>query len=341
MVTMKRMATQQLASIFLFLFLLAAGEGAASAPSAIIFKTCARASNFSATTNVGYDYCVGVLTADPAAVAAHSTRALAVVATKLALDNVTSTVLVLDNLVYNIARCMGYYGGMNYTVTTALEDIRAGHAEAAAGKFSRAAAESGRCDSALSKGSAKKNPMRKENHDAASLSYTAYGITMEALHAKLLAAPSATITKACAGLSNFTTHADYDFCVGALATDPAAGAAKDARALAVVAANLTAANVSSTLLVLNDLLDSLSHCQSTYKDMSKTVAAAAYYIGTGRAGAASDLLKEAARQPDNCDILLFQGSAKKNPMMKENVDAIELSYLAYAIAMLAGSKNQV
>ncbi|KQK12364.2 hypothetical protein BRADI_1g03240v3 [Brachypodium distachyon] len=292
MVTMKRMATQQLASIFLFLFLLAAGEGAASAPSAIIFKTCARASNFSATTNVGYDYCVGVLTADPAAVAAHSTRALAVVATKLALDNVTSTVLVLDNLVYNIARCMGYYGGMNYTVTTALEDIRAGHAEAAAGKFSRAAAESGRCDSALSKGSAKKNPMRKENHDAASLSYTAYGITMEALHAKLLAAPSATITKACAGLSNFTTHADYDFC-------------------------------------------------STYKDMSKTVAAAAYYIGTGRAGAASDLLKEAARQPDNCDILLFQGSAKKNPMMKENVDAIELSYLAYAIAMLAGSKNQV
>ncbi|KQK12363.2 hypothetical protein BRADI_1g03230v3 [Brachypodium distachyon] len=323
------MATQRLFSVFLFL-LLAAVEGT---PSAIISKTCARASNFS--TYGGYDYCVGVLTADPAAAAANSTQTLAIAATKLALHNVTSTVLVLEDLFSSIAHCAGNYGEMNHTVTMAVEDIRAGHAEAAAGKLSGAAGDPDDCDSHLSKGSAKKNPMTKENHNAASLSYTAYGITMEALHAKLLAttdAPSATITKACAGLSNFTPHMDYDFCVGALVADPAAGAAKDARALAVVVANLTAANVSSTLLVLLDLRHSLSDCLSYYKDMSKTVAAAAYYIGAGQADTASDLLNDASNQPDNCDILLFQGSAMKNPMMKENDDARHLTYLAYAIA---------
>ncbi|KQJ93884.1 hypothetical protein BRADI_3g07247v3 [Brachypodium distachyon] len=154
---------------------------------------------------------------------------------------------------------------------------------------------------------------------------------MEALHATPLAAPSAAITKACAGLSNFTRHADYGFCVGALAADPAAGTAKDARALAIVAANLTATNVSSTLLVLNGLLDNLSHCRSTYKDMSKTLAAAA-----------SEMLLYASPKPQlDCDLLLFEASPKGDPIMKENDDAKNLSDLASVIAMLAGSKNQV
>jgi hypothetical protein len=37
--------------------------------------------------------------------------------------------------------------------------------------------------------------------------------------------------------------------------------------------------------------------------------------------------------PDNCDILLFQGSAKKNPMSKEDDDANKLSNIAYGISM--------
>ncbi|XP_024314495.1 uncharacterized protein LOC112270696 [Brachypodium distachyon] len=310
--------------------LFAGGEGT---PSAIISKTCAEASN--STTFVHYDFCVGVLIADPAAAAANSTRVLAIIATKLVVDNITSTVLVLEDLMYNIAGCLGNYGEINHTVKTAVDEIHAGRTEAAAGKLSGAAGKPGKCDSSFSKRSAKKNPMSKENQDAGSLSYMAYGITMEALQGKFLAtadASSATITKACAGLSNFTTHVDYDFCVLALAADLAAGVAKDARALAVVAANLAVANVSATLLVLDDLHESLTACLSAYKWMANMLVTAACNIHAGHAQTASGLLSIAVGDPELCDMRLFMGSAKKNPMTKENNDAISLSYLAAAIA---------
>ncbi|KQK04060.2 hypothetical protein BRADI_2g11391v3 [Brachypodium distachyon] len=236
---------------------------------------------------------------------------------------------------YNIAGCLGNYGEINHTVKTAVDEIHAGRTEAAAGKLSGAAGKPGKCDSSFSKRSAKKNPMSKENQDAGSLSYMAYGITMEALQGKFLAtadASSATITKACAGLSNFTTHVDYDFCVLALAADLAAGVAKDARALAVVAANLAVANVSATLLVLDDLHESLTACLSAYKWMANMLVTAACNIHAGHAQTASGLLSIAVGDPELCDMRLFMGSAKKNPMTKENNDAISLSYLAAAIA---------
>jgi hypothetical protein len=43
-------------------------------------------------------------------------------------------------------------------------------------------------------------------------------------------------------------------------------------------------------------------------------------------------LSAASDLPDECDILLFQGSAMKNPMSKEDDDAILLSNIAYAIS---------
>jgi hypothetical protein len=45
------------------------------------------------------------------------------------------------------------------------------------------------------------------------------------------------------------------------------------------------------------------------------------------------MLREASDMPDNCGIHLFEGSAKKSPMYKENIDAYYLCNNAHAISM--------
>ncbi|KAM0928137.1 hypothetical protein ACQ4PT_002295 [Festuca glaucescens] len=144
--------------------------------------------------------------------------------------------------------------------------------------------------------------------------------------------PSPLITKACAAIYNFTGRVSKETCVGTLSADPAAASAKDTRELAVVAANLTAANVTSTVLVLADLVHNLQECLNIYREMDDTLAAALHEFRAGHVDAASEKLSAASDMPDECDILLFQGSAKKNPMSKEDVDAILLSNIAYAIS---------
>ncbi|VAH97756.1 unnamed protein product [Triticum turgidum subsp. durum] len=148
--------------------------------------------------------------------------------------------------------------------------------------------------------------------------------------------PSTIITRTCAavGRSGGQLGYEYDSCVGALSADPAAAAAKDAGQLALVATNLTVANVTSTVLVLDDLVKNLRDCLRYYRDMNKTLDAALGDLRAGRVEAASNKLSDASGVPDSCDIQLFEGSAKKNPMRKENTDADLLSRLAYAIATL-------
>ncbi|VAI39312.1 unnamed protein product [Triticum turgidum subsp. durum] len=146
--------------------------------------------------------------------------------------------------------------------------------------------------------------------------------------------PSAIIRTTCATVDRAGGEVGYDTCVGLLSADPAAAAAKDARQLAVVATNLTVANVTSTVLVLKDLVKNLGDCLRYYRDMNKTLEAALGDLRAGRVQAASDKLLDASHLPDDCDILLFQGSAGKNPMSKENTDADLLSRLAYAITDL-------
>jgi pectinesterase inhibitor-like protein len=145
--------------------------------------------------------------------------------------------------------------------------------------------------------------------------------------------PSALITKTCAAAYNFSGGVSYDYCVGALSADPSGASAKDIRELAVVAANLTAANVTATVLVLADLVHNLKECLDIYRVMSGKLAAALEDFRAGHNDAASHMLREASDMPDNCDILLFEGSAKKNPMYNENVDAYYLSHNAHAISM--------
>ncbi|CAM0877517.1 unnamed protein product [Alopecurus aequalis] len=145
--------------------------------------------------------------------------------------------------------------------------------------------------------------------------------------------PSALITKTCAAMYNYSGVASKDYCAGALSADPVGAAARDTRELAIVAANLTAANVTSTVLVLADLVHNLGECLSIYKEMNDMLAAALHEFRAGHDDAASAKLSDASDMPSECDILLFQGSAKKNPMSKEDDDAYQLSNIAYAISM--------
>ncbi|XP_037488931.1 putative invertase inhibitor [Triticum dicoccoides] len=144
--------------------------------------------------------------------------------------------------------------------------------------------------------------------------------------------PSAIIRTTCAAVGQPGRGVDYDSCVGALSADPAAAAAKDARELAVVATNLTVANVTSTVLVLDDLVKNLGDCLRSYRDMNKNLEGALGDLAAGRLKAASDKLLHASFAPSDCDILLLEGSAEKNPVSEENNDAGWLSRLAYVIA---------
>ncbi|CAM0877516.1 unnamed protein product [Alopecurus aequalis] len=146
-------------------------------------------------------------------------------------------------------------------------------------------------------------------------------------------APSVLITKTCAAMYNYSGVVSKDYYVGALSADPVGAAATDTRELAVVSANLTAANVTSTVLVLADLVHNLGECLSIYREMNDTLAAALHDFRAGHVDTASNKLWDASGMPNDCDILLFQGSAKKNPMSKEDADAYQLSSIAYAISM--------
>ncbi|KAE8793999.1 putative invertase inhibitor [Hordeum vulgare] len=87
-----------------------------------------------------------------------------------------------------------------------------------------------------------------------------------------ISTPSATVRTTCAALDH-SVGFDYHHCVGLLSADPASAAAKDARELAVVATNLTVANVTSILFVLDDLVKNLGECLRIYRRMNKTLEA--------------------------------------------------------------------
>ncbi|XP_037444696.1 pectinesterase inhibitor 12-like [Triticum dicoccoides] len=145
--------------------------------------------------------------------------------------------------------------------------------------------------------------------------------------------PSTIIRTTCAVLDR-PGGFGYDECVDSLAADPASASAKDVRELAVVTTNLTVANVTSMLLVLDDLAKNLGWCRRIYRGMNKSLEAALGELRAGHLDAASHILFDATHAPDDCEILLFQVSAGKNPIRKENIDADWLSGLAYAIASL-------
>jgi pectinesterase inhibitor-like protein len=126
----------------------------------------------------------------------------------------------------------------------------------------------------------------------------------------------------------------YDYCVGVLTADPAGASAVDKRGLAVVAANQSAHNVTSTLHMLSDLVQELNTCIDYYKYMGELTASAIADLHAGRdAGAIYPKLRDATDEPESCDWALFEG-ATKNPVEKENSENKYLAHLASGITFL-------
>ncbi|XP_020159505.1 putative invertase inhibitor [Aegilops tauschii subsp. strangulata] len=151
--------------------------------------------------------------------------------------------------------------------------------------------------------------------------------------------PTPIINTTCAALAhnpNFTLHVEYEFCVRSLSADPMASSATDARGLAAAAASLTVANITSTELIIADLVKNLGSCLSDYKEIKDTVQRGLDDICGGRAADASKKFLDAAESdvPSLCDLILIEGVAKRNPIDKENQNAYFLSVMASDITQL-------
>ncbi|KAF7079632.1 hypothetical protein CFC21_083837 [Triticum aestivum] len=151
--------------------------------------------------------------------------------------------------------------------------------------------------------------------------------------------PTPIINTTCAALAhspNFTLHVEYEFCVRSLSADPVASSATDARGLAAAAASLTVANITSTELIIADLVKNLVSCLSDYKELNDMVRRGLHDIRGGRAANASKKFLDAAESdvPSLCDLILIEGVAKRNPIDQENQNAYFLSVMASDITQL-------
>ncbi|XBI61984.1 hypothetical protein VPH35_042702 [Triticum aestivum] len=153
------------------------------------------------------------------------------------------------------------------------------------------------------------------------------------------ARPSYVIKSTCVAITNATVGTPYRYCVRTLSADPAAAPARDARGLAIAAAKLTATNVSSTLHVLNLLVDALQNCIATYQFMQGDVAGALDDLSAGRLDVASQKLKRASFQPDFCELAMMESDTDKDPVSEENDANQLLSGMAYNIAELIANRR--
>ncbi|XBI61992.1 hypothetical protein VPH35_042708 [Triticum aestivum] len=137
----------------------------------------------------------------------------------------------------------------------------------------------------------------------------------------------------CAAATKYTWKTSYHYCVHILSADPRATFAADARGLAVVAASLTAANVTSTVRALRDLVGSIQQCLDMYRDINGWVVGAVDDLRAGRVEAAWLALKDASYQPGYCELALMKGnSTPKDPMSDGNNASDWLSAMAADIA---------
>uniref|UniRef100_A0A8R7TR95 Pectinesterase inhibitor domain-containing protein n=1 Tax=Triticum urartu TaxID=4572 RepID=A0A8R7TR95_TRIUA len=144
---------------------------------------------------------------------------------------------------------------------------------------------------------------------------------------------SPLIKLTCAAATKYTWKTLYHYCVHMLSADPRATFAADARGLAVVAASLTAANVTSTVRALRDLVGSIQQCLDMYRDMNGWVVGAVDDLRAGRVEAAWLALKDASYQPGYCELALMEGnSTPKDPVSDGNNASDWMSAMAADIA---------
>lgn len=143
----------------------------ASTTSSLINTTCSK------TPNVSYDYCIKVLSANPAGASATDKRGLAIATAKQTVHNVTSTVHMMSDLIHELNTCIKYYRHMGELTMGAIDDLHAGRdAGLIYLKLQEASNEPLSCDIALFRG-IKKNPMEKENLENKNLADLASSIT--------------------------------------------------------------------------------------------------------------------------------------------------------------------
>ncbi|CAL5054961.1 unnamed protein product [Urochloa decumbens] len=149
---------------------------------------------------------------------------------------------------------------------------------------------------------------------------------------------SSVINTTCAALKILQP---YDYCVGVLSADPAAAAATDVAGVAAAAVNITAVKAESTLRIITYLVDDLKTCREYYSNMLESLADVRVDLGAGRFSNASfEISVNATARPDDCDILLFEGNAHKDPFTHENGENALLVRLASGIIDLL-NKNLV
>ncbi|CAO1939578.1 unnamed protein product [Urochloa humidicola] len=148
---------------------------------------------------------------------------------------------------------------------------------------------------------------------------------------------SSVINATCAALKPLQP---YDYCVGVLSADPAAAAATDIPGVAAAAVNITAVKAESTLRVITYLVDDLKTCREYYSNMLQSLAEVRVDLGAGRFSNASlEISANASARPMDCDILLFEGNAHKDPFTEENGENDLLAGLASdIIGLLLKSK---
>ncbi|XP_004955157.2 putative invertase inhibitor [Setaria italica] len=150
---------------------------------------------------------------------------------------------------------------------------------------------------------------------------------------------SSIINATCAALKPLQP---YDYCVGVLSADPVAAAATDVRGVAAAAVNITTVKAASTLRVISYLVDELTTCRRYYTNMVKSLVDVLIDFDAGRFKNASlEISANATGVPMDCDILLFEGNAHKDPITQENGENDLLARLASAIIDLLISGGEL
>ncbi|XP_042396417.1 uncharacterized protein LOC121986514 [Zingiber officinale] len=151
-----------------------------------------------------------------------------------------------------------------------------------------------------------------------------------------VAADDSLVRDTCMRAANVSIgHVDFESCVEALQSDPATPGATDARGLALISANLTLTNVTRTIYLTETWVQYMNLCQGIYTDMSANVTDAMRTLEAGDLAGAVRKMDWAAIQPNECDLVMFQGDGSSdwgaNPLSYQDNYAAFLSSTALAI----------
>jgi hypothetical protein len=148
--------------------------------------------------------------------------------------------------------------------------------------------------------------------------------------------PAAIINATCSSLL-YNKYPGYDYCHGVLSADSSAAAsARNTRDLAIIAANATAHNITSTVKLIQGLLSDLAECKVSYSRMGSTVDSALSDLIAGHATAgAANKLRDASNDAISCDVVMTKRrGAARNVLHQDNGQNFVSAQFASNIALL-------